>query len=109
MLSAAAALMIWMSRFWARIDITEGCLQVGEHNVPLAEPVRVRLSAWLDHRTTTWPNTINPSCPSPAPHPRPGRPGTQFRWKKTDLRPQALREDRILADARALVLIRWGV
>lgn len=33
--------------------------------------------------------------------PRPGRPGSQFPWKKTDLRPQALREDRILAEAHA--------
>jgi len=27
--------------------------------IPLAEPVRVRLSAWLTHRSRTWPNSAN--------------------------------------------------
>ena len=28
--------------------------------IPLADPVRVRLAAWLDHRQRTWPGCINP-------------------------------------------------
>jgi len=59
---------------------------------PPRGPVRVRLTAWLDHRARTWPGTINPhlfvtrkSAPRLTPV------GKQFPWRSTDLRPQALR------------------
>jgi hypothetical protein len=62
----------------------------------------VRLTAWLDHRARTWPATINPylfvgnkSAPRLVPV------GRQFPWTYTDLRPQALREDRILQEIHA--------
>jgi hypothetical protein len=68
----------------------------GRH-IPLAGPVKVRLAAWLDHRARTWPATANPhlfinnnSGPGLTPVAK------QFPWRNTNLRPQALREDRIL-------------
>lgn len=83
-------------------DITDGRLRAGDRSIPLAEPVRSRLSAWLGHRTMTWPSTINPYLfVTQRSAPRPVHPGSQFPWKKTNLRPQALREDRILAEAHA--------
>ncbi|WP_344105784.1 hypothetical protein [Myceligenerans crystallogenes] len=83
-------------------DIIDGRLQVGDRNIPLADPVRPRLRAWLDHRAKTWPNTINPYLfVTRRTAPRLVHPGAQFPWKRTTLRPQALREDRILAEAHA--------
>lgn len=44
-------------------DIRNGRLYLdglGGRGIPLAEPVRVRLAAYLDYRNTRWPNTANP-------------------------------------------------
>lgn len=83
-------------------DIVDGRLALNGRNIPLAEPVRVRLSAWLDHRQRTWPATINPHLfISRRTAPRLVPVGRQFPWKKTTLRPQALREDRILNEIHA--------
>ena len=38
----------------------DGRLHLPQHSIPLAEPVRVRLSAYLDYRGRRWPNTANP-------------------------------------------------
>ena len=83
-------------------DIVDGRLALDGRDIPLAGPVRVRLTAWLDHRNRTWPHSINPhlfvgrvSAPRLVPV------GKQFPWKGTDLRPQALREDRILQEIHA--------
>lgn len=83
-------------------DIVDGRLNLGERVIPLAGPVRVRLGAWLTHRNQIWPSSINPhlfvgrvSAPRLVPV------GKQFPWKGTDLRPQALREDRILQEIHA--------
>jgi hypothetical protein len=83
-------------------DIIDGRLTLDRRTIPLAGPVRVRLRAWLDHRATTWPHTINPylfvsfkSAPRLVPV------GRQFPWTKTRLKPQALREDRILQEIHA--------
>ncbi len=83
-------------------DIVDGRLVLGDRFIPLAAPVVVRLTAWLDHRGRTWPGSINPhlfvgrrSAPRLCPV------GRQFPWSKTDLRPQALREDRILQEIHA--------
>lgn len=83
-------------------DIADGRLQVGDRSIPLADLVRPRLRAWLDHRAKTWPSTINPYLfVTQRSAPRLVHPGTQFPWNRTTLRPQALREDRILAEAHA--------
>jgi hypothetical protein len=85
-------------------DIVDGRLTLDGRQIPLAGPVRVRLRAWLDHRQRTWPGTINPhlfitrrSAPRLVPV------GRQFPWRTrgTNLRPQALREDRILQEIHA--------
>jgi hypothetical protein len=83
-------------------DIVDGRLTLDRRDIPLAGPVRARLTAWLDHRNKTWPASINPhlfigrrSAPRLTPV------GKQFPWKGTELRPQALREDRILQEIHA--------
>lgn len=40
-------------------DIRDGRLHLGERSIPLAEPVRTRLAAYLDYRNMRWPNTAN--------------------------------------------------
>lgn len=84
-------------------DIIDGRLTLNGRVIPLAGPVRVRLKAWLDHRARTWPGSIfNPhlfvslkSAPRLVPI------GRQFPWTNTNLKPQALREDRILQEIHA--------
>ena len=83
-------------------DIVDGRLALDRRVIPLADPVRVRLVGWLDHRAATWPDTINPHLfVSRRSAPRLVPVGAQFPWKKTNLRPQALREDRILQEIHA--------
>jgi len=41
-------------------DLADGRLRLGNRTILLAEPVRVRLAAWLDYRNRRWPNTANP-------------------------------------------------
>lgn len=83
-------------------DIADGRLTIDGRIIPLAAPVLPRLAAWLDYRTATWPNTINPHLfvnrrtgPRLTPVSRP------FPWKQVNLRPRTLREDRILDEVRA--------
>jgi hypothetical protein len=83
-------------------DIADGRLTIEGRVIPLAAPVLPRLAAWLDYRAATWPNTINPHLfinrrtgPRRTPVSRP------FPWKQVNLRPQTLREDRILDEVRA--------
>ncbi len=77
-------------------------LHIDQRTIPLAEPVRVKLRAWLDERARRWPNTINPhlfinlhtavrTCP------------TSPEWITATLgvSAQAIREDRILNETLA--------
>jgi hypothetical protein len=41
-------------------DIRDGRLHLPDRIVLLADPVRTRLAAYLDHRNQRWPNTANP-------------------------------------------------
>lgn len=41
-------------------DIHDGRLHVDQRIIPLAHPVRERLSAWLAYREKRWPKTLNP-------------------------------------------------
>jgi len=83
-------------------DIVDGRLTLDGREIPLAGPVRVRLRAWLDHRARTWPGSINPHLfISRRSAPRLVPVGRQFPWRRTNLRPQALREDRILQEIHA--------
>ena len=101
-LVAFPALTVKQVRRLQLTDIVDGRLIVDGRSIPLAAPVRTRLSAWLDHRNRTWPNTPNPhllvnrrTAPRLVPVSR------QFPWLRTNLRPQALREDRILGEIHA--------
>ena len=83
-------------------DISDGQLVLGNRDIPLAAPVRTRLAAWLDHRNRTWPSSANlhllinrRTAPRLVPV------GPQFPWQGVMMRPQALREDRILHEIHA--------
>ena len=83
-------------------DISDGHLILGTRDIPLAAPVRTRLAAWLDQRNRTWPSSANPhllinrrTAPRLLPVSR------QYPWTGLTLRPQALREDRILHEIHA--------
>lgn len=83
-------------------DISDGHLVLGTRDIPLAAPVRTRLAAWLDQRNRTWPGSANPhllinrrTAPRLLPVSR------QYPWTGLTLRPQALREDRILHEIHA--------
>ena len=83
-------------------DIVDGRLVLGERAIPLAAPVRTRLSAWLDHRNRTWPGSANPHLLiNRRTAPRLVPVSCRFPWLRTALRPQALREDRILSEIHA--------
>ncbi|UUW88728.1 hypothetical protein [Pimelobacter simplex] len=83
-------------------DLADGRLQLGERSILLADPVRVRLAAWLDHRNRAWPNTANPhvflnhrnsSRTTPV--------GGRWLTLATGIPIHVMREDRILHEARA--------
>lgn len=83
-------------------DIVDGHLHVAGRDIPLAAPVRTRLAAWLDHRNKTWPGTLNPYLMvSKRTAPRLVATGISYPWKGITLRPQALREDRVLHEIHA--------
>jgi hypothetical protein len=70
----------------------------------LAEPVRTRLAAYLDHRNRRWPNTANPHLFIH--YKTAGRTDpVGARWVRLTigpgLTPTAIREDRILNEAHA--------
>lgn len=83
-------------------DISDGRLTLSGRDIPLAAPVRTRLTAWLDYRNQTWPGTANPHLLiNRRTAPRLVAVGRAYPWKDTAFRPQALREDRILHEIRA--------
>lgn len=83
-------------------DIADGRLTLDGRSIPLADPVRERLTRWLDYRQAKWPNSQNPhlivnqrSAPRLMPASR------TYPWQQAGIRPQKLREDRILAEVHA--------
>jgi integrase len=85
-------------------DLRDGRLHVDGRVIVLAEPVRIRLAAWLDQRTRRWPQTPNPflfvhyrSAARSEP--------VGLRWIRltigAGLTATAIREDRILNEAHA--------
>lgn len=79
-------------------DVADGRLTMPDGRViPLAKPVLVRLTAWLDRRTRRWPETRNPYLlVTQQTGPRLTPPGRNFPWKKAGISAQSLRADRIL-------------
>jgi hypothetical protein len=83
-------------------DIVDGRLLLDGRDIPLAAPVRTRLTAWLDYRNQTWPASANPHLlinRRTAPRLVPG--DHSFPWKDSAVRPRVLREDRILHEIHA--------
>lgn len=83
-------------------DLADGRLRLGHRSILLAEPVRVRLRAWLDYRNRRWPGTANPhvflnhrnsSRTTPV--------GPRWLTLATGIPVHVMREDRILHEARA--------
>lgn len=85
-------------------DIRDSRLALEGREVPLAEPVRVRVTAYLDDRALSWPKTLNPHL---LVNSRSAWRDTQvgYRWMQLkigdDLTAQSIREDRILDEAHA--------
>jgi hypothetical protein len=85
-------------------DIRDARLHLNGRTIVLADPVRSRLTAWLDYRNTRWFNTANPHLFI---HYRTAGTIDQVgrRWiglaVGDDLSPAAIRDDRILDEAVA--------
>ncbi len=83
-------------------DIHDGRLHLADRTVVLAEPVKTRLGAWLDHRNQRWPNTANPHLFI---HYRTatgtGPVGGRWVGLTLGMSPHALRQDRILDEVNA--------
>ncbi|WP_156959410.1 hypothetical protein [Nocardia sp. BMG51109] len=83
-------------------DIRSGRLYLSTRVIPLAEPVRVRIQAWLSERERRWPHSANPYlfisrrtavCVEPV--------GVAWVTQRLGLTAQAIREDRILDELHA--------
>jgi hypothetical protein len=85
-------------------DIRDRRLHLDQRRIPLAEQVRTRLTAYLDYRTRTWPNSANPHLLLTARSAYGVNPAGAPMDQAEDRRPQcaqAIREDRILNEAHA--------
>ncbi|WP_460401689.1 hypothetical protein [Actinophytocola sediminis] len=85
-------------------DIRDGRLHLDGRVIVLAEPVRERLSRYLDHRAHRWPNTVNPHLFLHFRSATRNDPvGKRWIWLTLGpgLSPTAVREDRILDEAHA--------
>jgi site-specific recombinase XerC len=81
-------------------DVRDGKIHLPDRRIPLAPPVRESLSAWLDHRTAQWPETLNPHLfISKQSAVRSTQVSNVWVLENLGLSPQALREDRILYEA----------
>jgi len=81
-------------------DLADGRLTLANRTILLAEPVRVRLTAWLDYRSRRWPHTANPHVfLNHRNATRTERVGSRWLGLKIGMPVQTLREDRILHEA----------
>ncbi|WP_405165563.1 hypothetical protein OG203_10930 [Nocardia sp. NBC_01499] len=83
-------------------DIHSGRLHLEGRVIPLAEPVRVRIQAWLSERTQRWPNSANPHLFISKRTAIRAKPvGVEWVTQRLGLTAQAIREDRILDELHA--------
>ncbi|WP_327138882.1 hypothetical protein [Nocardia sp. NBC_01327] len=83
-------------------DIVDGRLRLGQRGIPLATPVRTRLTAYLDHRAHKWPQTANPHLfVNHKTHARTTPVSKQFPWQTLNIDAKSLRDDRILQEIYA--------
>ncbi|WP_454812754.1 hypothetical protein [Paenarthrobacter nitroguajacolicus] len=88
-------------------DLRDGKIHLLHRQIPLAPPVRKSLSAWLDYRTAKWPETMNPHLfISKQSAVRTTQVSNVWLIDNLGLSPQAIREDRILYEARTTNDIR---
>lgn len=103
-LAAFHALATGQIRSLQLVDVRAGRLLIDDRCIPLADPVRQRIAAYLDYRNTRWPTTANPHL---FVNQRSvfGLEQVSHRWIKLLLGPgvscRSIREDRILAEAMA--------
>ena len=70
--------------------------------ITLAQPVQIRITAWLNYRNTRWPASVNPYLFLNARNAiRATAPGVRWLDLTLGIPTQALREDRILHEVRA--------
>ena len=80
-------------------DIHDGRVYLDGRTIVLADQVKQRLRTWLDHRNERWPDTLNPRLfvTTRTAHRPDDRVGLRWIWLTIgDVRPTAIREDRIL-------------
>jgi integrase len=83
-------------------DVRDGRLHLDDRIVPLADEVRTRIAAWLDHRRERWPNTNNSHLfINQYTATRLGPISSYWLHSLLDISPQKIREDRILNEAQA--------
>lgn len=101
-LLAFHAIRIWQLCALHLTDLRDGRLHVEGRVIPLAVPVRLRLSAYLTCRQRSWPNTANPHLFIHYRNANTTRPVTPW-WirKRLGISAQAIRQDRILDEAHA--------
>ncbi|WP_395108474.1 hypothetical protein [Actinomadura sp. SCN-SB] len=77
-------------------------LRIGDRTVLLADPVRQRLTRWLDHRAARWPATLNAHLFVNAyTAVRIGKVSHFYVIETVGMPPHRIREDRILDEAHA--------
>jgi hypothetical protein len=101
-LLAFHAIRAWQLRGLRVTDLHDGRLHLPDHVVPLAEPVRQRMTAYLDYRHQSWPNTANPHLFIHYRNANTTTPVTPV-WirRRLGMAAQSIRQDRILDEAHA--------
>jgi hypothetical protein len=83
-------------------DLDGRRLRTGDRTILLAVPVRQRLTAWLDHRASRWPATLNPHLfINVRTAVRTGQVSSLYVNQAAGIPVQRIREDRILHEAHA--------
>ncbi|WP_024875932.1 hypothetical protein [Saccharomonospora piscinae] len=101
-LLAFHAVRLWQLRELLLTDYRDGRLLLPDREIPLAGPVRARLTAYLGYRHAQWPNTANPYLFIHYRNANTTRPVTPW-WmrKRLGMTAQSIRQDRILDEAHA--------
>jgi hypothetical protein len=101
-LLAFHAVRIWQLTQIRLGDLRDGRLHLGDRTVLLAEPVRQRLTAYLDFRQRTWPTSVNPYLFVHVRNADTDRHVTPW-WirRQLSIPGQRIRQDRILDEAHA--------
>lgn len=84
------------------VDVRDGRLHLDDHTIVLADPARRRLNTWLTERARRWPGTANAHLfISARTAVRTSEVSAPWIIDKLGIRPQSIRQDRILQEAIA--------